>query len=62
MKKHSARGDAKIVKSAMKSIFVHSILLLMCQTESNFPGLCLSSSESICLLKSRDCAAENFYY
>lgn len=37
MKKHSACGVAKAVKSAVKSIFVHDILLLMCQKQSSFP-------------------------
>lgn len=60
MKKHSAHGNAKTVKSAEKSIFVHDILLLMCQMQSKFPRPCLSSSEGICLLKNRDCAAENY--
>lgn len=34
MKKHSAHGDAKAVKSAVKSIFVHDILLLIYQNVS----------------------------
>lgn len=55
MKTHSAHGDAKTVKSAVKSIFVRDILLLMCQMQSKFPGPHLSSSEGICLLKKRLC-------
>lgn len=61
MKKHSATGDAKTVKSALKSTFVHYILLLMCPKENKVQETCLSSLESICLLKSRICGAANYY-
>lgn len=61
MKKHSATADAKTVKSAVKSIFVHNVVLLMHPKENRVQETCLSSLESICLLKSRICAAENYY-
>lgn len=61
MKKHLTTGDAKTVKSAVKSVFVHYILLLMCPKENKVQETRLSSLKSICLLRSRICGAENYY-